>query len=332
MLAVWAWGTSCARAEDIVRLFETKGLRPSLCGSLRIQLSDLGEVHCEADRLGSDLSTRIEAAAKVVRNGQAQLSVLLERDPDPARVRMYIVGGRTDEAVIAIEHIENKPDPDVDRALALKVRDALDAFELVRQSMTHDASPALASAIAPRAAQREQAPWSALLEAGGGLLVGGGGGPRAAGRVLVGGRFEASTLRAELALGARLHSNVSRASAVGSVNESEWGPLLSLRGVWSTARVEIGAATEASFLNMRAQGTTQSGARGSKREGTLVLSLGIDARVLVFGTTYLRCAPAIEILSVDQRFSLDDRVTMDLGRTRVLVPLSVLWALPLGGE
>jgi len=332
VLAVWAWGACCARAEDVVRLFETKGLRPALCSALRIQVSDLGDVRCEVDALDSDLPARIEAAAEVVQNKQARLSVLLERDPNPRRVRMYIVGGRDDEAVIAIENIENKPDPDVDRALALKVRDALDAFELVKQSVAAGASTPLAAVVAPRSVESVPERWAALLEAGGGLLAGGGSGARAAGKMLAGARLSAASLRAELALGARLHSDITQQSGGASVDESEWGPLLSLRGLWSSARFELGAVSEVTFLSMHAQGTTASGARGSKREGSLALSLGLDARVLLFRATSLRFAPAIEVLSVAQRFSVDDRVTMNLGRTRVLVPLSLLLALPLGGE
>ncbi len=342
-------------------LFEMRKLRPALCSALRIQLADAAQVRCVPDKFGPDLPARIAGASNVVRTSQGRLGIFLERDPNPGQVRMYIVAARKDEAVIAIERIQDRPEPDVDRSLAIKVRDALDVLtravlpapQTASQSSavpsqssaasSQSSAPAppslLVGVVAPRPVNdandnvrsASPLPWAAVLEAGGGALFGR---PRTrgAGRVLAGGRYNSKVWSAELTVGARIHGTVSQKSTAGAVDEGEWGPELSLRWLWRKSRVEVGVFGEAMWLRMDARGTTRTGERGSKHQGSLTSSLGLDARVRLFSSAFLRVAPGLEVFSVEQRFAVDDRVTMTLGRTRVLLPLSFLVALPIGGQ
>ncbi|MDB4973646.1 MAG: hypothetical protein JWN48_1987, partial [Myxococcaceae bacterium] len=156
-------------------------MRPGLCAALRIQLSDLADVRCSASALETALSQRIaESSSEVVRE-HAKLGVLLERDPDLSRVRMLLVGAREDHALLAIERIEDRPAPDIDRSLALKVRDTLESLQAAsatqtrRETATPEPASAsasqLAATLAPSSAQVSAARLRALLETGGGLRV-----------------------------------------------------------------------------------------------------------------------------------------------------------------
>ncbi len=356
-LVVWLLSAACVRAEDSIVLFQSGKLRSGLCAALRIQLSDVAQVRCVADAFGNELPARIAGAARLVQSEQARLGVLLERDPNPKRVRMYIVAARTDQAVIAIERIEDRPEPDVDRSLALKVRDALDVVSRAvlpptpaTTEATEPAPPAaeatlppnlLVGVIAPRLSEAPKGPeteaadaslpWAAVLEAGGGALFGNPA-TRGAGRLLAGGRFNGTGVSGELLFGARIHGPVSQKSAAGVVDEGEWGPELSLRALWSHRRLQLGAFAEAMWLSMDARGSTNTGARGTKKQRVLTSSLGVDMRLRLFTSAFVRLAPALEVLSVAQRFAVDERVTLDIGRTRVLLPISFLVALPVGGD
>src|SRR5690606_9314118 len=83
--------------------------------------------------------------------------------------------------------------------------------------------------------------------------------------------------------------------ARGSVDENEWALGLSLRALRSVgARFEVGVYAEPLWGVLSARGTTVSGTRGEQRLGRFSLTLGLDARVRLFASTFLRFAPAID--------------------------------------
>jgi hypothetical protein len=341
-LAMWALGCACARAESGVIMRERDGLRPGLCGALRIQLSGAAEVTCEPED-GSDLlSDRISAAAARVRELDARLAVLVERDPDPGRVRMYIVSAEKDQAVVAIERIEDRPDPDVDRSLALKVRDAYEVVEVVEKTAPASAAPlsaALASPAAKRAHQGVQLPaftpstepsWLMFLDAGGGVSLG----TRQHGlaALALGIGQLAPGWRAELGLGARFASRSQEVQSFGHINVLARGPELSLRLLWRSARIEVGGALQGMVWFLRGEGVAADGSRGERTRLVPSVSLGPDLRVRLFSSAFLRIAPAAEVAFVSQRFAVEDFVLVDEGRVRFVLPVSLLLALPLGPE
>jgi hypothetical protein len=129
---VWLLAVLGARADEGVVLREGGAARPGLCAALRIQLSGIAPVSCEAEPARAALSERIAATAARLREQHARLGVLLERDPEPGLLRMYIVAARDDQAVLAIERIEDRPEPDIDRSLALKIGDAYEVMAIVQ--------------------------------------------------------------------------------------------------------------------------------------------------------------------------------------------------------
>lgn len=322
-----------AQADDHVRLWESNGLRPGLCAALRIQLADVSEVTCGPDPHASlALSERIARAAESASKSGATLVVLLERDPEPSRVRMFLVAARTDEALIAIEQVENRPEPDVDRSLALKVRDSVDA---VRRYQTVSDAPTLpltvAIAKAPKVKPQDRAspaPWALGLEGGGAGVLGRQN--RAAGVLSAGASLHRA--RSYLAVMAEGHllSAAEERDEFGEVKIAEWGLGLSVRGGLDLGRTRLGLSLAPQLTTADAQGTTASGVAGSRQVLAFSCVVGLDLRVRLTPQLWLRFSPGIEVFAVKQRFALDDHVTLDMGRSRALLPLTLLFELPLG--
>lgn len=307
-------------------LFEAPRLRPDLCAALRIQLTDSAEVRCRDDVSGT-LPERLARAAEAVARDEARLGVLLERDADPALVRMYLVSDRPNEAVIAIERIEDRPAPDVDRSLALTVREAVDVLVATPPALATEAplAPVLMQAHAP--AVRGERRVSVLLEGGGALSWGRQ--RRSIGLLSGGVRLTRRALALELAVSARMSSAVRVRGAPGLVDEDEWGLGASVRGNVTRGRLTVGLLAGAGSDRVRARGVTQSGVPGSAALFLPRFDLGLDLRLRLFASASLRIAPTLELFPVAQRFALDERVVISLGRRRVLLPLSLSIELPL---
>jgi hypothetical protein len=332
MVIAFSFPSRPACAAEGVLLFELPSLRPELCAALRIQLTDLARVDCRAEDDGAPLTDRLGAAARTVQREDAQLAVLLERDPDPRLVRMVLVGRRADQAVLTIERIEDRPEPDVDRSLALKVRDALDVLVATREIVAQR-SPLPALLTPPRdsapSADTGAGP-KLLFEAGGALSVGHQ--LRGAGLIGLGGRFAVGLAALELLALGQLASRVHERGGEGQVDEREWGISASARALRTFAHGSVGALAELGFVRYDARGETLDRSSGSSKGTLLRTALGLDLRVHLVRGMSLRFAPALELFPIAQQFALDERVNMTLGRLRALLPLTLLIDFPVGRE
>jgi hypothetical protein len=323
-------------AQDLL-LEERAGLRPGLCGTLRLQMSGLAEVRCEPESAGEALADRIASLAERVRDTRAQLGVLLERDPDPSRVRMYLVAGAADRAVIAIEAIEDRPDPDVDRSLALQARHAYETLGMVPAGAPLPLAASLVLGPSERGAGSRGAAlsakaWLMFLDAGGGVSVQApglhDGGVGAIAAFHLGAARLGPRLRLEAGLGAQLLSRREASAASGRVSLAERGPALTLRALWRSRRCELGAVFEAFASVIRAQGTSPRGAHGAATRVTPTLAFGPDLRLRLFDHAFLRFAPLFEALVFDRHFAVDHVGVTHTGSWRFSAMFSLLVGLP----
>jgi hypothetical protein len=322
---VWLLAVFGARADEGVVLREGGAPRPGLCAALRIQLSGIAPVSCEAEPARAPLSERIAATAARLRAQNARLGVLLERDPEPGLLRMYIVAARNDQAVLAIERIEDRPEPDIDRSLALKVSDAYEVVAMVQAAAPERALP-LAAAVTPAPAPRER--WQPLLEMGGGPHFEPGN-LRWLGNMLIGVGIGKSGLRSEIAAGVRLDTQAEAGSAAARVRMRERGALLSLRLLWRGARFELGGVLEGVFSYIRADAHAESERDGEERFFSPALGLGADLRLRLFGSVFLRAAPTLELMLYHEQLAIDGQAILETGPVRAALPLSLLVHLPL---
>ena len=313
------------RAETLL-LLESPDLRPGLCSALRIQLTDVAEVECQAEGKGAPLSVRIARAATAATSWHARLAVLLERDPDPRLVRMYLVGARAERAVIAIERIEDRDDADVDRSLALEVRSALEALsDASVASATHRPEP-LAPVLAPRLRRAAEPSWLALLEAGGAWVVGTH--RHGAATAGLGVRRVRGPMYAELLLTGRVESRELMRSRAGAVRLRAWGAALEARVGRTLRWAALGGVLALGVDRVAAAGTTRDGTTGSATLGLPRIALGLDLRLFLMRGATLRLSPMLEVLPIMQRYALDEQVVGTLGRARLALPLTLLVSLP----
>jgi hypothetical protein len=252
---------------------------------------------------------------------------------------MILVGQPDDRAVLAIESIEDRAAPDVDRSLALKVRDTIEVLDASRPDHAaggrERAQPAgsLAPVIASPTAGRRVRPrasLSGLVELGGALASSVA--VRAAGVVALGLRAERSSAYGELALGAQRSSELDRRSAVGHVEENEWGFALSLRLGRTWTAFSVGGLLELGVLRVHARGFTLDDSTGDYARALARVGVGLDLRIVLLHAptrVVLRLAPTLQVDPQQQRFLLDQQPALDLGRVHAWVPLTLLFELPL---
>jgi hypothetical protein len=343
-LVVWLLGAACVEAQAGVLLFERSSLRPGLCAALRIQLSGSAEVRCLSDGPASGLADRLNGARARVRAEQASLGVLLERDADPRLVRTYLVSAQGEQATLAIERIEDRPEPDVDRGIALKVRDAYEVIGFVERELPKQqasAAAVLAKPPLPPSSTAGRPPTEApvqgmqvvpatepfthaFVELAGGLrlgdaLLGVGSAQLGVGRV-------SARLRYEFGIGARLSSRQHEQRAARTIRLVERGPLLSARLTFRTGRVELGGALQLYLALVEAEA---EGIRGRKNVMSAVLGLGPDLRVRLFRLAYVRFAPSVELAMPPQRFRVNGLTVIDGRLVGASLMLGLLISLPV---
>lgn len=319
-LLVWALWRASAHAEDVLILFEQPALRPGLCAALRIQLTDLASVRCRADLVGS-LEVRIARAAEQVARDGARLAVLLEPDPTPGPLRMLVVGAAPDRALLAVERVEARPEPDVDQALALKVRETFEV-SLV-------AGATAAPVILPLPPPRER---FALLELAAALQLADRVVPE--GVLALGAHWEHGRGFVELAARGRLAASRSTRGGAGVVHEDEWTLGIGARAGWRSGRFSLGPGLDVGVTRASARGETPDGRRGDAQLAFLRLDFSLDLRWTLWdgpAPVQLCFAPALELDPAAQRFLLDSRSVLELGRVRAWLPLGLVVGLPLGG-
>ncbi|HEX6240700.1 MAG TPA: hypothetical protein VFZ61_07400 [Polyangiales bacterium] len=326
LAATGSW--SPALAESVL-LWETPTIRPGLCAALRIQLTGVATVTCQPGAQAGPLSERIRAASARVASVPAKVGVLLERDPDPSLVRMYLVASGSDQAVISIERIEDRPDADVDRSLALKVRDALDV--MIAAEAAQREAPALPALLVPKPrpsalAQR----WQTAIEAG--AAASWGAHTRFSGILAVGARLLRGRTYGELVGALRMSTAIRTENRFGVVDAEEWGATLALRIGRRVARFGLGALAIVGLDRVGARGVTSDGSAGEETVAVLHTDIGLDLRVQLVQGVWMRLAPALQIYPIAQRFTLDDQLVTELGRLRVDVPLTLLVTLPAVAE
>ena len=340
-LVLWlAWGVGAQAQLPGVRLVERDGLRPELCAALRIQLSGAADVSCEPGPAEATLPERIQDTAMRVRSRGERLGVFLERDPDPGLVRMYLVGSQPDQAVLAVEKIEDRPDHDVDRSLALKVSASLELVGRVEAQIaatSKQAEPAMPMAAALAApAESTQPPslspiparsWAFLAEFGGGVRID----PQAHGVVgaTLGVSRVAPKWRVDLGLGFEISTRYSIVEGLAEVQAWERGPFLSARALRRLRRFEWGGELQLGCSFLAAEGIAADGSHGEKLLAIPGMGIGLDVRVRLFSSAYLRLSPRLDIPFIDQSLRVDQVTVVDYPPVGATVPLSLLFYLPL---
>lgn len=142
LLRLFVWATAylicsfsqAAYAQSQVLLYRMhkQPLREGLYAALRIQLAGVANVSRAGDLNDSAITDRVATAAANVKEKRAILAVWVEGPVELAdgssELELYLVGERSGRAVVELLRLPAGKGPDIDRSLALKVREVVDVL------------------------------------------------------------------------------------------------------------------------------------------------------------------------------------------------------------
>ncbi|MFM2416042.1 MAG: hypothetical protein RL385_765 [Pseudomonadota bacterium] len=297
-------------------------MRPGLCVALRIQLAGTADVVCVRGPQSATEQGQVAHVAEVTAQMGARLGAFVVPHVAQGSVQLVLVAGRTDTALVAFEPVQSRPDPDVDRSLALKIAVALEELPQAQAAAAPHLAPPLLLALAPPRSAPRAVRWALLLEAGAGLSIEGA--PSALGLAGAGARRESAGFALEALLDVRLLATRHAAAESGQVDLRRQGASLALRGLVPAARrLALGASVAAGLVRLAASGVSTRGESGRGNADVLSLRLGAEARLQLFSTAYLGFSPGVLWYPVAQSFAVDEARILRLGHGSFELPFLV---------
>jgi hypothetical protein len=290
--------------------------RPAFDQALRIQLVGEAELSTGPPLGGETLPDRVEEAAAAVGREDAVIGAWLESGETRGELHLFIVGRRRQRALIEVARLPADQGPDVDRTLALKVREVLDSV-LASQSERADVAGALDTvggrgrftvalgffAATPSGSVDHQL--GASLGAHLGLPLG--------------------PLMAEAAVGMRFPTDLSASRGrVGRVSIDELSPWLDLHLHGGDGDLRVGGYAGVVLRVLMAEGVTDAGTVGTATVLAPALGLGAEGRLRLGDWLWLGLGLGGELTLHRPAFSLNRREVADVGRLRAVGQLSLV--------
>ena len=321
MLLALSW-TGPLAAQDRVLLVPTPQGAPAagLEHALRIQLSGIAEVSLHAVPVqGASVGERVRrAGALAAREGAllvAWVDPPLDRPDGTREVVIYAVGRREGRAVLEVVRVPGRAGPDVDRTLALKLREVVDALLEARDAgqdalLVPAAPPPAIAAVGQVGVQvvviadTDLGQWGALGE--------------------LGVQTELSGLQLRAGGGLALAPSVEVERAGQRVRFSELAPQLSASASVRAGALAIGLGTGVVLGVVQAEGLAAGGERGDRRftlpsvRALLVAELDLTARVGV------ALALGVDARFQRQRLEVAGEPLADLGQLRPVGTLALV--------
>lgn len=338
VLLAWAWvgaWTQSAHADTPhVLVFAPDQSASGFMPALQIQLSRVAEPEAVNVPLGGTTAERIQRAGELVRARGALAAIWVDRAPDAELVVLYVVGERNGRALIEVVRVPGERGPDLDRTLALKVREVV--AEL-RRSGANAPEGALLQPLAPAdlqppAAAREENPagsepssWSAVARAGIrlssqpsiGLSRWGvelGAGPALS--------FRTFRVAAELTFDAFPSTLAERGG--DRVRYWDWAGAFALHAQMRAGPVWLGGLAGPQVVGIQANATTRENQKGRASPTSWALLLGFDAELPI--SSYLSVAAGFQLQALAHRLHLEvnDADLADFGRVRARLGVALV--------
>jgi len=344
-----------AQAQDRVLLVQEAGApaRPELLLALRIQLTGAAEVETAAVPDSQSTTARIESAS-VLAGAENALAVVWTEGPivtqdGSQEAVLYVVGQQHGRALLEVVRVPGDSGPDMDRTLALKVREIVDALQAARahapgaalltptgtaQKTSARAAPSPTPAPSPGSSPAPSSPaaeahWTAAAALGvlASAQAGAAYGQWGAG-IGVGPRLNlaANTLRLSGMLGLALYPRTEVQKAGARVGIVEITPSLALHAQSKQGPLWLGARVGGALAFISADGRNAQGTRGVADQQLASLLFGVDAELPLGANLGVSLAVALEAHLRRQRFAVDDKQVADLSRLRPLAMLALTWS------
>lgn len=323
------------RARLVLLQLEGAPARSALEASLRIQLRELELVTERAD-LPPDVPSRIAAANRIAGERSADWVIWadeLQTEPSkPAdQAVLYVVGRKDGRALIEIVRVPGGAGPEVDRSLALKVRELVGAEDGAAYALGNKELPP--PVAEPNEAQPE--PTTPLasrtrlsIEAGLQVSDEGSAGLAADLFLALGPSLCTDTL--VFAVPLELTFGLPRSSELDGarVEWSEIGVAAWLKiGARVHPSVTLGGGLGGKLGFTDAEGTSASGETGSSTERLPALLVSLDGELALSETIAARLVLGLESRLRRQQFLIEEREVGNTGRAVLFGRASVAWHL-----
>jgi hypothetical protein len=330
-LILGCWAVPVHAEDRVVLLEDSRAARGSGLGSaLRIQLTGAAEVEVRDLPENAGVSRRMQTASELTQAEDVLLVVWAEPAVELAdgsrEAVLYAVGHKQGRALVEIVRVRGGEGPDVERSLALKVREVVDEVRHNREQ----AAPSdlmLEPAAAAADVTAEQPAWGARVSLAGALAPLSGSDLGQWGARLAGGpAWRDGVLRIsgllELAVFPELEVEVPSAE----VRLFELAPGALAHAQWRQADVWIGLRAGLSLSFLAAQG--HNAASSGEVSGLVAPSwtFGVDVELPIGRGVGVAAALDLQARIRRQRFTVAGDQVVDLGRLRPLVSIALTWS------
>lgn len=320
---LWA---GAASAQDRVLLMDSPASpRASLAAALRIELVDSAVVQVVSELPDGSVSERIAVATALGERNDALL-VVWSDDPmaqadGSSEVVLYAVSRQEGRALLQVVRVPGGTGPEVDRALALKIHEAIGDLQRM-----HELAPELAAMQLEQGAQGDQRTLGAVFSLG--LLVGPQPGTDLGqwGAALGGGvELRELTFRTSALLQLAWFAPVTATRAGDSVQLDTLSPELIIRSQWRQGPVWLGAHVGAGFSSFDLSARTASGTNGDAQANSITVLAGLNLELPLSPHLAMCLAAELEARAVSRRFRVnaDEITSVERLRPRVALGLSL---------
>jgi hypothetical protein len=283
------------------------------------------------------MPARVEAATQLGQREQALVVVWVEGpvqlSDGTQEAVLYVVGQHEGRALLEVVRVPGGRGPDLDRTLALKVRELVD--ELLRDRAQTASQGASTSGPGPgmldsphehTQSSGEALRWGpelalgALARTQSGAAFGQWGIAAGAGPVLHSGSLRLAAL-AELSF----LPAVTAERAASSVGFWELVPAIGLRGQLREGRIWLGARTGLALAVVHATGHTPSGASRDATERVAAWLLGLDLELPIAAGVGALLGVELWTKLSHQHFAVNHQEVVDLGRVQPAARFGVCW-------
>lgn len=349
---VGAWASGAHAAEPRVLVLESSRVATSLLAAFQIQLSGIAAPERLVVRPVANTAESIERAAQLVHEHGALAAVWVDKSQGGGPAVVYVVGERQGRALIEVVRVPGGRGPDLDRTIALKVREFVAAIQRGQAAKAEAAqllqaeeqqptarplqaeegrrSVGLPPAAQPVAALPNDQPedaigatpnWTAVAFAGvrlgsqPELGLGRWGFGLGAGPVL-----QLREIRLAVLLAFDAFPSVEVEQRRDRVRFWEWAAGTVVRGQVRADAIWFGARLGPQLVGLNARGTTRDNNQGSDAAPTSwALLVGLDLEVPLTRRLSIMAALHLQALATRLHLAVNDHDVVDLGRVRARI-------------
>ena len=328
--AIWLAPAPPSGARVVV-LSTSDGDSAGFVSALRIQLVGAGAVEEGPTLEGRGTAENIAQATALVSEGRYSLAVWVEKGVANGGERdyvLYVVGQKQGRALVEVFRLPEAEGAAADRALAIKVREVLDALlfapaaepETVSEWVSPEPPPppVVIAGVSPARAPS----WLAELEVRAVVAV-----PEsevepsvlaAGGRRWFLGRWSVDAFG-----GVELGAGLAVESAEGEVETSVSGAVAGARAMTTWSELSFGVSAVGALRRVSGKGTTPQGTTGTESVWIPSIGAAVEVRWPASGRLQGKASLGSEVALVRQFFAVNDQPVADLGRLRPSAALGI---------